>query len=202
MEGPWNLPYWITGVSGQFPNLPLCLQRAPHQGAAQASMSEVFGCLVVPRVRAQPHTRAPNGPCTAPAGITVSPHPPHPPQWTRQAPQPCAPTSQTLMLSSASLVALPHSPNPSCKNKNKNKKPRGSINKRSIRPKRPGGSVAGRPAPERLASGPSMNPSGLLPSFLATAPGGAARVTHAARRLSGVTGPSVRRPQLKSRARN
>lgn len=32
---------------------------------------------------------------------------PTPPGWTQQAPQPCAPTSQALMLSSASLVALP-----------------------------------------------------------------------------------------------
>lgn len=105
-------------VPRELPNLLLRLQRAPHEersGKQRPAICErrVWGLAGAARQAPTAHTRAWRAP------LSVSGN--HNPQaWTQQAPQPCAPTSKALTLSSASLIALPESELQKQTNKNKN----------------------------------------------------------------------------------
>lgn len=177
-------------VPRELPNLLLRLQRAPHEersGKQRPAICErrVWGLAGAARQAPTAHTRAWRAP------LSVSGN--HNPQaWTQQAPQPCAPTSKALTLSSASLIALPESE----LQKQTKTKTRGGTDGRRIWPKRPGGSNSWE---ARTGAALLRAQSESFPDHCPTR----ARLGYPrGLRLRGVTRPNVRRPQLKSRARN
>lgn len=166
-------------VPRERPNSPLRLQRAPHEerpGKQQPAICErrVWGLAGAARQAPTAHTRAGRAPLSVGGNR-------NPQAWTQQAPQPCAPTSKALTLSSASLIALPESE----LQKQTKTKTRGDTDGRRIWPKRPGSSTAGRPVLEQLASEPSLSPS-----FLTRVLSAPASVTHAARGSAELQGPT------------
>lgn len=167
-------------VPRELPNSPLLLQRAPHEkrpGKQRPAICErrVWGLARAARQAPTAHTRAQRAP------LSVSGN--HNPQsWTQQAPQPCAPTSKALTLSSTSLIALPES---ELQKTNKHKqKHEAAPMEEEFGLRDPAAPVAGRPVPERLASEPSLSP------FLTTALRAPASVTHAARGSAELQGPT------------